>query len=117
MRTIFDSADVLLSPRIKGNNTPMKIYSYMASGKPILATRLSTHTQVLDDASAMLAEPEPAAFAQGMMKLAADPALRQRLAAKARSVASEKYSYTAYRAAVNVLYDGLPKGAHSCRRP
>ena len=117
MRSIFDAADVLISPRIRGNNTPMKIYSYMDSGKPILATRLSTHTQVLDDASAMLAEPEPAAFAQGMMKLAADPALRQRLAAKARSVASEKYSYTAYRAAVNVLYDGLPKGAHSCRRP
>ncbi|MCW5199025.1 glycosyltransferase, partial [Desulfobulbus sp. F3] len=31
-------ADVLASPRTEGENTPMKIYSYMDSGKAILAT-------------------------------------------------------------------------------
>ena len=34
---LFEAADVLVSPRIRGNNTPMKIYSYLESGKAILA--------------------------------------------------------------------------------
>jgi len=117
MRAIFDSADVLVSPRIKGDNTPMKVYSYMDSGKPILATRRLTHTQVLDDHTALLAEPEPAAFAAAMKRLIDDPALRQQLGAAARTVAAEKYSYAAYKRAVDSLYDGLHGGKATCPPP
>ena len=57
--TSLRQADVLVSPRLKGLNTPMKIYSYLDSGTAVLATRLRTHTQVLDDRTAYLVEPEP----------------------------------------------------------
>lgn len=30
-----------------GNNTPMKLYSYLASGKAVIATEIPSHTQVL----------------------------------------------------------------------
>ncbi len=50
-------ARILVSPRTQGNNTPMKIFSYLDSGKALLATRLSTHTQVLDDEIAYLVAP------------------------------------------------------------
>ncbi|MGH7599229.1 MAG: glycosyltransferase, partial [bacterium] len=40
-------ADLLVSPRVAGNNTPLKIYSYLRSGIPIVATDHLTHTQVL----------------------------------------------------------------------
>ncbi|PYQ92803.1 MAG: hypothetical protein DMF97_21145 [Acidobacteria bacterium] len=43
------AADVLVSPRSRGTNTPLKIYQYLRSGRPIVATRLVTHTQVLSD--------------------------------------------------------------------
>ena len=33
-------ADVLASPRAKGENTPFKVYTYLASGKPLVATRI-----------------------------------------------------------------------------
>ena len=46
----LDAADALVSPRSSGTNTPLKIYQYLRSGRPIVATRLLTHTQVLDDA-------------------------------------------------------------------
>jgi glycosyltransferase involved in cell wall biosynthesis len=59
-------ADVLASPRVKGENTPFKVYTYLASGKPIVATRIATHTQVLDDTNAFLAAPEPAALADAV---------------------------------------------------
>ena len=42
------AADLLVSPRSRGTNTPLKIYQYLRSGKAIVATRLLTHTQVLE---------------------------------------------------------------------
>src|SRR6185295_18121180 len=44
----LDAADVLVSPRSTGTNTPLKIYQYLRAGRPIVATRLLTHTQVLN---------------------------------------------------------------------
>src|SRR5690606_8982438 len=41
-------ADILVSPRTLGQNTPMKVYSYMQAGKAILATDIRSHTQALD---------------------------------------------------------------------
>ncbi len=64
--SLLRQADVLVSPRVKGLNTPMKIYSYLDSGTAVLATRLRTHTQVLDDRSAYLVDPEPEAFGAGL---------------------------------------------------
>lgn len=72
-------ADILVSPRIKGNNTPMKIYSYLHSGKACLATNLWTHLQVLNQQIAMLAEPNPRAFSDAMMALIENSALREKL--------------------------------------
>jgi glycosyltransferase involved in cell wall biosynthesis len=57
MERWMSSASCLISPRSQGENTPLKIYSYMAAGKPIIATRMQTHTQVLDDETAFLVEP------------------------------------------------------------
>ena len=67
---------MLASPRIRGTNTPLKIYSYLRSGKPIVATNLITHTQVLTPDIALLVEPEAEAFAAGLARLIDDPAAR-----------------------------------------
>ncbi len=98
-------ADVLVSPRTQGNNTPMKIYSYMASGKPVLATALPTHTQVLSDETACLAAPEPDAFAAGMRRLAASPEWRAQLGAAAQARAAAAHSWEAFQRTVNQIYD------------
>lgn len=59
-------ADVLVSPRIAGTNTPLKIYSYLKSGKPLVATNLWTHTQVLNSDISILVEPNPEGIAKGI---------------------------------------------------
>lgn len=100
-------ADVLLSPRILGQNTPMKVYSYMQAGKAILATDIRSHTQALDSDCAWLAAPTPASFADGLERLAADPALRWRLGSAARERALRDYSLGAYRRKLRALYDRL----------
>ena len=92
----LEAADILASPRIFGTNTPLKIYSYLRAGKPIVATNLLTHTQVLDDSVALLVPPDAAAFARAIGSLIADPCLRARIASAARERANARYSREAY---------------------
>jgi glycosyltransferase involved in cell wall biosynthesis len=92
----LDAADVLVSPRSTGTNTPLKIYQYLRSGRPIVATRLLTHTQVLTDEVALLTDATPAAFGAGILCALADPARARALGDGARELAESKYSYEAY---------------------
>ncbi len=107
LAALFRQADVLVSPRTQGSNTPMKIYSYLDSGKPVLATALPTHTQVLTPEIARLAPPTPDAWAEAIVQLARDAELRQRLGAAARREAQAQYSFTAYRATLRAAYAGV----------
>ena len=90
------ASDVLLSPRSRGTNTPLKIYQYLRSGRPIVATRLLTHTQVLSDDTAILTGATPQEFAEGILKAIADPARAAAIGSRARQLSDTKYSYEAY---------------------
>lgn len=100
----FAQADILVSPRVTGYNTPMKIYSYLDSGKPVLATRLQTHTQVLDDEIAYLAEANVQAMAEGMIALLQDKGLRERLAKNAKSRVEKEFTLDAFRRKLSMFY-------------
>ena len=82
----------------------MKIYSYLDSGRPVLATRLPTHTQVLDDEIAALAEPTPDAFGEALAELFDDPARCRRLAERAAERVAEEYSLPAFRRKIGAFY-------------
>lgn len=101
------ACDLLVSPRIRGTNTPLKIYSYLRSGKPIVATNLLTHTQVLTPETAKLADPDAAAFAAAILDLIDRPGERARLSAAARAVAQEKYSRESYLKRTAQAYERL----------
>jgi glycosyltransferase involved in cell wall biosynthesis len=90
------AGDVLVSPRSRGTNTPLKIYQYLRSGKPIVATRLLTHTQVLSDETAVLTGASPAEFAAGILDALTDSARAADVGRQARRLAETKYSYDAY---------------------
>ena len=100
----FALADVLVSPRRTGTNTPMKIYTYMAAKRPIVATDLPTHTQVLDERSAVLVAPAAEVMARGIEALLDDKTLGVHLADNAAREVEEKYSMPAYRRKVEAMY-------------
>jgi glycosyltransferase involved in cell wall biosynthesis len=91
-----EACDLLVSPRIRGTNTPLKIYSYLRSGRPIVATNLLTHTQVLTSETARLVAPEAEPFAQAILDLIDHQDERQRLAAEAQRLVAAKYSRDIY---------------------
>ena len=107
MSEFIHQADILVSPRIQGNNTPMKIYSYLHSGKAVLATKIESHTQVLTDKISMLALPNPGEFAEAMLTLINDDELRQNLGHAGKKFAEENHSYASYKKKVFELYNWI----------
>lgn len=112
----LDAADVLVSPRSLGTNTPLKIYQYLRAGRAIVATRLLTHTQVLNDEVAILTEATADDFAAGILAVLADPDRARAIGARARQLADTKYSYEAYlartrQACAHLFGDATPQMA------
>ena len=107
----LDAATVLVSPRSSGTNTPLKIYQYLRSGRPIVATRLRTHTQVLDDDIAILTAATPEAFATGILRAVREPETAAAIGARARHVADTKYSDEAFIAKTRHAVDLLEASA------
>lgn len=91
-------AGASISVRLAGNNTPMKIYHLMAEGIPLIATRVESHTQVLNDDIAILTDATPDAIAQAMIRLLRDPEAARSMGARARAVYNTHYSTGAYAA-------------------
>jgi len=111
-------AKLVVSPRTQGTNTPLKIYDYMQSGRPIVATNLLTHTQVLDESCALLTAPEPEAFAGGILRLLNDRDLGPSLAAAAARRLEQTYALPIFKRKVQKAYQYLwPSHLDAARFP
>ena len=78
--------DIALQPAANPYASPLKLFEYMALGRAIVAPDQPNIREILTaDADAVLFTPgQPDSFAAAVARLAADPALRQRLADAAR---------------------------------
>jgi glycosyltransferase involved in cell wall biosynthesis len=100
-------AAALISPRLEGTSTPLKIYSYLHAEKPIIATSITSHTQVLTQATALLVAPNSQAFADGILKVLDDPELADRLGKNANQLAQDKFGRQDYITKVKQIYKTL----------
>ena len=100
-------SDLLLSPRIQGVNTPMKVYSYLDSGVPVVATRLPTHTQVMTDDIARLVDATSEGIRDGIVGLIDNPAEYENLAKNALDFIRENHSFESFDRRVNEIYAAL----------
>ena len=107
LRQNLAQADILVSPRIKGNNTPMKLYSYLHSGTATLLTDLAAHRQVASGDIALLVKPSPVALSEGMLTLIDDGDLRLSLGAAAKRFIQQNNSLKDFAKTANELFDWL----------
>ena len=103
--SLLSLADILVSPRLEGTNTPMKIFDYLASGTPVVATNLPMHTQVLSEKTAVLCEPSPECFADGILRLIRNEKLRKKLGEEGKKLVESKYSQALFRERVAGVYE------------
>ncbi|MFQ5865491.1 MAG: glycosyltransferase family 4 protein [bacterium] len=111
-----EASDILVSPRTDGTNTPLKIYSYLRSGKPIVATKHITHTQVLNEEVSVLTDCTPDAFAEGLLSVLKNGHLRKKIGNKAKKLAEEKYSYQTFLNKTKEVYNYLEQQLEIRRR-
>ncbi len=100
-------ADILLSPRVEGTNTPLKIYTYLDTGKPIVATDLPTHTQLLNPNVAALARPEKMEYSSAILLLLKNENLREKLGATGKKMVALNYNYELFRNKIEKVYKNL----------
>ncbi|MDO8495012.1 MAG: glycosyltransferase family 4 protein [bacterium] len=84
------AADVLVLPNKGGDQlsesytSPLKLFEYMASGRPIIASDLPSLREVLNEDNAVLVEPNNAmTLFNAIKKIIDDPALGKRISSKA----------------------------------
>jgi glycosyltransferase involved in cell wall biosynthesis len=89
-------AKVLVSPRSEGTNTPLKVYEQLASGIPIVATNIYSHTQVLTSEVAFLVDPTPEAIGEGIAQALNQKNETEKKVSAAKKMYEEKYSRAVY---------------------
>jgi glycosyltransferase involved in cell wall biosynthesis len=90
------AADICLSPRHSGVNTPLKILDYYKAGRAIVATDIPANQIILNETTALFSRPDPDSFADQILALALDPDLRQLLGTNGRHLYEQKYSFAAF---------------------
>lgn len=106
-RSYCRMAAVQVAPRLSGADTPLKIYEQIANGIPIVATRINSHTHILNEDVAFLVSPNPDALAQGLIAALTDPEARKALAVRAQELYRTKYSRNIYVEKMRKLLDWI----------
>ncbi|HSK81690.1 MAG TPA: glycosyltransferase [Thermoanaerobaculia bacterium] len=97
-------ADVVVSPRAYGDNLPLKIFDYLAAGRPIVATDIPAHRALLDESRALLTRPWSPEIASAIVRLLRDKPLAARLAAAGQAYAAERFGWFEFVRSVGDLY-------------
>lgn len=101
---LLSQADILVAPRIRGINTPMKVFPYMHSGRAVLVTALPTHTQILNNSVCEMAPADPRSFAKAIIRLAGDEERRHKVGAAGRQFVQAHHTFPAHQQRVDELY-------------
>ncbi len=95
------ACDILISPHVESEDgseffgSPTKLFEYMASARPIVASGLGQIAEIIvDGENGLLVEPgDSDALARAIELLAEDEVLRTRLGAAARQTVIEQYTW------------------------
>jgi glycosyltransferase involved in cell wall biosynthesis len=111
------AADALVSPRVQGINPPGKLLSYLASGRPVVATDTLVHNQLLTSECAILTRPDASGLADGMVLALTDGPLAARLRDASAHVLARLCSQSAREAAYEEIASAVRAAAALSRRP
>ncbi len=104
----FAGADLLVVPLRIGAGTRLKVLEAMAAGLPVVSTDRGCEGTAAVAGVHLLTADTPREFAAACLRLLAEPGLSGSLAAKARRLVEERYSWASIGADLAAVYAGLP---------
>jgi glycosyltransferase involved in cell wall biosynthesis len=104
-----------VSPRAHGGNLPLKVFDYLAAGRPIVATDIPTHRSVLTDELAVLVPPTARGLADGILSLLRDPDRAARMGKAGRQYAEEHLGWNKFVGGLGDLYEDVHRYASLSR--
>jgi glycosyltransferase involved in cell wall biosynthesis len=107
MPDYFALADCLISLRPISNNLPLKVFDYMATGKPIVATRGPAHEPLLNHERAFLCDAHTESVAQAILEVFRSSNRAQDLAQSARLHAQRNYGWNRFVGLVDAIYSSV----------
>jgi glycosyltransferase involved in cell wall biosynthesis len=108
LASLYAAMDVCCLSSIN-EGTPVALLEAMAAGKPVVATGVGGVVDVIEDGRTGLLVPakDVEAFAGALMRLAADPVLRQQLGETARPAVGDTFSVERLSDNVDRMYQEL----------
>jgi glycosyltransferase involved in cell wall biosynthesis len=104
LRPHLAAAAAVVVPLRLGGGTRLKIVEAMAMGKAIVSTTLGAEGIEAAPGRDILVEDEPAAFADAVSRLLAEPSLAARIGQSARQLAVERYTWSGAARALEGFY-------------
>ena len=98
------NSDVLVSPRLKGTYGPLKIVSYLWSGKPIVATDTPSSRQIIDEKTAYMSNTNPEDLAKKIMMALSDDGQKGENSLR---LARDYYSFEMQVKKLKTIYESL----------
>jgi glycosyltransferase involved in cell wall biosynthesis len=114
---LFAAADLLLSPRTQGTNTPLKLLDYAKAARAIVACDIPANRLILSEENAFLAPPAAEGFAEALARAAEERETRERLGAAAGRLYRETYNYAHFRSLLADAYAAMFAAAEKGRAP
>jgi glycosyltransferase involved in cell wall biosynthesis len=112
----LELADFLVLPRVAVDNVPLKLFDYMASGTPIIATRGPAHEPLLDESRAFMSEPTVEALSATLVDACASRHRSESLGRAARSYAMENFGWDRFVDFVRTTYIDTLSGTNERQR-
>jgi glycosyltransferase involved in cell wall biosynthesis len=107
LRPHLAGAAVVVVPLRLGGGTRLKIVEAMAMGKAIVSTSLGAEGIEAIAGRDLLIADEPAAFADAVIRLLAEPGLNERIGRSARQLAVDRYAWRSAADALDRFYHQL----------
>jgi glycosyltransferase involved in cell wall biosynthesis len=117
LRPHLAAAAAVVVPLRLGGGTRLKIVEAMAMGKPIVSTTLGAEGIEAVPGRDLLVEDQPAAFADAVNQLLADPHLVARLGQSARQLAVQRYAWSGAARALESFYREILDGSSMQSEP
>jgi len=112
VKKIYESSTIFIAPIFGPGGTRLKILAAMATGLPVVSTKIGITGLLVRDRYSVLIADSPAVFARKIQDLLADKKLFEKLQNNAYRLVNEVYNWKKIAQKLEVVYEGIKQHEH-----